>query len=374
MPDDYHILLGEAVSQLLKKDYPFAVYSHPFEEQSSIVAQTRKIHYIFDIKEICKGKGFVIAPFESIISETGYMIQPDLFATDKEDIIKVLKTLSNLPINKTSYIKSVNREITHDEYLETVDFLIQKLNDGTLNKIVFSRVLKKELPKDFDIFSFFLKLKSKYKNAFVFIFNIPESGLWIGATPETLLSKRENGDVEIISLAGTTLRIDDKTKIEWGEKELQEQEYVSQYIRLTISGLGINHYQEQPVETIFAGHLAHLKTVFVIPSNNINGKVGELVKSLHPTPAVCGLPKIDAYNYIEKAEKHDRKYYTGFLGPWGLNNKYNLFVNLRCAEIKKNEMVLYVGGGLTTGSIPEKEWQETELKAKTLISVLESSR
>ena len=116
-----------------------------------------------------------------------------------------------------------------------------------------------------------------------------------------------------------------------------------------------------------------MNTTFRIPETSVGDKLGELIKRLHPTPAVCGLSKIDAYNLIERAEIHDRRYYTGYLGPWGLDNKKQLFVNLRCAEINDKHMYLYVGGGLTGDSVPEKEWEETLQKAKTLMSVIESA-
>ncbi len=95
---------------------------------------------------------------------------------------------------------------------------------------------------------------------------------------------------------------------------------------------------------------------------------------MHPTPAVCGIPLDSAKQFIKQTEGYDRKYYTGFLGPCNVNGKTNLFVNLRCAELFANNINLYIGGGITKDSIPEKEWEETELKSKTLLSVLEDNK
>jgi isochorismate synthase len=74
---------------------------------------------------------------------------------------------------------------------------------------------------------------------------------------------------------------------------------------------------------------------------------------------------------IRIVEKHDRGFYTGFLGPWNLSGESKLYVNLRCAQLHKNKMSLYVGGGLTAESNPEDEWEETVRKSQTLLSVLE---
>jgi len=95
---------------------------------------------------------------------------------------------------------------------------------------------------------------------------------------------------------------------------------------------------------------------------------------LHPTPAVCGLPKNEAKSFILENENYDRKYYTGFLGELNSDvngiNTSSLYVNLRCMEIAKDEAIIYVGGGITKDSIPEKEWEETVRKTATMKKVL----
>ena len=61
---------------------------------------------------------------------------------------------------------------------------------------------------------------------------------------------------------------------------------------------------------------------------------------------------------------------AGFLGEMNMNEKTELFVNLRCAELQGNRVVVYVGGGVTVGSIPKKEWEETFAKTQTIKKVL----
>ncbi|NTW26283.1 MAG: hypothetical protein HGA37_16405, partial [Lentimicrobium sp.] len=69
----------------------------------------------------------------------------------------------------------------------------------------------------------------------------------------------------------------------------------------------------------------------------------------------------------------DRAYYTGYLGPVG-NGAANLFVNLRCTRIIKDNALVYVGGGLTADSMPQAEWDETVLKSSTMLSAIEKMR
>ncbi len=91
---------------------------------------------------------------------------------------------------------------------------------------------------------------------------------------------------------------------------------------------------------------------------------------MHPTPAVAGQPKEEAICYIKQLEPHDRDYYTGFLGPIRPHGETDLFVNLRCMKICPEYISLYVGGGITLESDPAEEWNETQLKAQSLLKIM----
>ena len=79
-----------------------------------------------------------------------------------------------------------------------------------------------------------------------------------------------------------------------------------------------------------------------------------------------------AYDFILKNEAYDREYYTGFLGPMneGENKETNLYVNLRCLKFEGGEVSIFVGGGITSESIPEAEWEETQHKCQTMMALL----
>ena len=95
----------------------------------------------------------------------------------------------------------------------------------------------------------------------------------------------------------------------------------------------------------------------------------ELLKALHPTPAVGGMPKDLSKEFILQNEGYDRTFYAGFMG-FDNGNEAEYFVNLRCAQLFSNKVKLYVGGGIMPDSIPEKEWKETEMKSKTIGELL----
>ena len=91
---------------------------------------------------------------------------------------------------------------------------------------------------------------------------------------------------------------------------------------------------------------------------------------LHPTSAVCGMPLEESKKFILANESHERSFYSGYLGPVNIQNETELFVNLRCAKVFKNKLRLFSGAGITDDSIPEKEWEETELKCNILAQKL----
>ncbi len=359
-----------ALHLLQKKEIPFAVYKHPESNEVCIVAQVKPVHLVHNVKEICYSSGFLIFPFESATTGVGYFINSDLLACDDKSLEKFIHKVGNIPDKSSKTEKTETDELSKSEYLKVAQKLIKKMKAGELQKVVLSRLKVVKPGSGFDPASFFLRLVKQYPDTFVYLFSIPETGMWIGATPEILLSQKSGNDVVIMSLAGTA-PYPSNGVVQWGDKEIVEQQYVSDFIRERLLRLGIDNFEESPPKTVRAGHLAHIQTIFKVSGLDKHSHIDKLLKELHPTPAVCGLPQRDAYKLIDSVEPHGRKFYTGFLGPWLLNGKSDLYVNLRCAEINDDTLNLYVGGGLTAESDPEKEWQETELKAQTLLSVVD---
>ena len=174
-----------------------------------------------------------------------------------------------------------------------------------------------------------------------------------------------------MALAGTQV-FRGYTDPDWGAKERQEHQYVVDYIVDQIqdptNGIILKDFRVSEIYTSKAGSLLHLKA-------DIEGEIGdfnlkELLKTLHPTPAVCGLPKEAAKAFILEHENYQRGFYTGFLGEMNVKGSTELFVNLRCAEFNNEEVAIYVGGGVTQDSDPQKEWIETIRKTQTMKSVL----
>jgi len=340
----------------LKAELPFVAYRHPnASEIKGVFQKNTNLNYSKDFSE----PGFVFAPFDD----------------DDHAILFPLATseVYNAPFSDTDFnanskknekanVQSIKTKASH---IELVQKGINFLNNKSLKKVVLSRIEMIAIP-DFEIITTFKKLLVNYKNAMVYVWFHPNIGLWLGATPETLL-KVDKDIFTTMALAGTQ-PFQGSLDVVWQEKERQEQQYVTDFILDNLSDkFNITNVSEP--HTIKAGSLLHLCTDI---SGRLSSQISlaELVKKLHPTPAVCGLPKLPAKDFILENEAYDREYYTGFLGELNIDKTSNLFVNLRCMQVLQKQLAIYIGGGITVDSHPEKEWEETVAKSKVMLKVI----
>ena len=226
---------------------------------------------------------------------------------------------------------------------------------GHLDKVVVSRT--KLLPKAAAPEVVFRRLCDMHPRALVYLMHHPVEGTWCGATPELLLRAQQR-DVDTVSLAGTRRN---GSQADWTPKEQQEQQVVTDHIVDVLKAQGARDITMSGPHDKQYGDLVHLETKI---SARVDGDLHRLAKALHPTPAVCGRPVDKATAFIRTQEQHNRTYYAGFLG-WSSPMGCAYYVNLRCAHWAKNGVVLFAGGGIVEGSVPEDEWLETEAKLQS---------
>ncbi len=265
---------------------------------------------------------------------------------------------------------------TEAEYTWLVRQGMAAIEEKAVVKVVSSRAARRPLPVGFDPLRAFEKLRTKYPQAFVSLVSVPGVGTWLGATPEVLAEVTADGYFRTVALAATqpaTAAATPRTAI-WRQKEIEEQALVARYIVSCFKQLRLREYHETGPRTVVAGQLLHLRTDFevdlkTVPFPNLGT---DMLRLLHPTSAVGGMPKAAALEFLRRHEGYDRAYYSGFLGPVNVTapGVARLFVNLRCLQVRAHEAVLYAGTGLTADSDPEREWQETEMKLQTVATVL----
>ena len=265
------------------------------------------------------------------------------------------------------------------QFIKAVELAVNAIRQNQFKKVVLSKKKEISYSDEFQPAKAFFKLAKAYPHAFVSLVNLPEQNeLWLGASPETLVEQKSTGIFKTMSLAGTQKAIDKqgdiipKNDIRWGQKEIEEHALVSRYIVECFKKIRLREYTETGPKTILAGNVYHLRTQFDVDTIALN--YPELptlmLKLLHPTSAICGEPKIPSLNFLTNNEGYDRSFYSGFLGPVHVEGESNVFVNLRTVRLKDEIATFFAGAGITEDSIPEREWEETEMKCDTLLKVI----
>ena len=362
--------LDRLVDTLLEKNAAFACWFHPLEEEPQLVAGSADdIIHPGSIAELSSLEGFVFAPFRMLQSCPVVLLQPSIHLKGYTQILSFdPDELPGCALSEESFDTCVSTPF--DDYLACVKRAIGQIREERFSKVIVSRRICK--PRgDESLGKLFCRMREKNPSVFVFVVNLPDSGLWMGATPELLFCS-DGICARTVSLAATQpLRPDGRYC--WFTKEIEEQAFVSRYTVDVLHRFGFSDYRTTGPQDLETAAVAHLKTEFFFPGERIEGRLGGFVEQLFPTPAVCGLPKDAAAGFIHEFEPHDRHYYTGFLGPWRLGgNGTDVYVNLRSMEIEPSQYILYVGGGITARSNPEHEWEETAHKARTLLNAIEA--
>ncbi len=349
----------EYIKQLIKESKAFAFYRMPGEDEFSfITGEVMSVHSFDFINQ----RGFVFYPYEVEDDIPAYFISSD-------QLMKISsEQLNEIELHGDYLFTSGGVDTVDDysSYYNRITALIQELKTGKAQKAILSRVHVRadKLENPFQLLSI---LAMKYAQAFVYMIHIPGRETWVGATPETLL--RISGDImQTVSVAATKALKDSR---DWTAKEFEEQDLVTRYIEQIFKSHQVGYRKHGP-DDYYAGNVMHLKTRFEALKPEQPQKLKAILQDLHPTPAVCGLPKTAAKSLIKSVEDHNRRYYSGFLGPVDSDSVTHLFVNIRCMKLLTGKQMLYIGGGITTRSEPEKEWNETIIKSHTLLDALEN--
>ena len=337
----------------------FAFYRLPYKDSYTLVMQNDDDpEKLSSVDELNGKSGFVIAPFMPSEECPILLMRPD--------VVKHIKLKAEMTIQEAEVSLSSKKE--KQAYAQDFETFHEQLEKGKFDKIVLARCskMRSQACAHIQAKELFLKACQMYPRLFIALVSTTQSGTWLMATPEILLSG--NGcEFKTMALAGTqpapaSTIVSDKPieGVEWQEKDQMEQQYVTDYIEDVISEFS-QHYTKKGPFTTMAAQLYHLRI----------DCLGDVLDELFPTPAICGIPKEETRQFILDNESIDRKYYSGFVGPLMPNGETHLYVSLRCMNIHQGgKFDLYAGGGLLAESEMEKEWLETEAKMQTMRKVV----
>lgn len=361
---------------LTNENFPLVLYQNP-GEGPLLMTQFGKMKS-FDGGLEGLGEGFVIASYQG----PQYFLEAEMiYHLESGELqfhpAREIPDFSELKGESIGYYSSevAPSQTAKDEFIQAIEHIVHATQTTDLLKVVPSKIkLINQGYKDLDLINAFFKLCESYPNALISLVTTPETGTWLGASPEVLIDVEDAKKFVTMSLAGTQRFNKDLPlhEVPWTQKEIEEQAMVSRYIINRFKEIRLREFVEVGPRTVQAGNLVHLCSTFTVDMVETNfpdlGSV--MLKLLHPTSAVCGMPKKLAQDHLEKVEMSQRRLYAGFLGPVNVNNGIHLYVNLRCMEVFEHQSALHAGAGITQYSIAEDEWLETEMKCNTLLQII----
>ncbi len=344
------------LKETIESSRSFVAYRLPNESVASGFAITRACPFqLPDVNFVGSEINFMLAPFDSV--------HPGLILKGEGEPVALRISDVNVPEIQNDDYNLPASEFLRERYSLAFQRVSEALERGIADKVVLARREAVE-PVASDLLpSIFEQLCRLHPHAFVYLVDHPQTGRWMGASPEPFLQKR-NGVIETVAQAAT--RNVNALSEDWSHKELEEQGLVSVFMEEVFGRFGAAVLHKTGPEPTRAGEMVHLKTSYRINADSITGSMGEFVDALHPTPALCGYPKDEALEVIREVEDFSREWYGGFLGPLSKHG-FHLFVNIRCMKMTNEATYLYLGGGITRESVEEQEWEETRLKARTLL-------
>lgn len=287
---------------------------------------------------------------------------------DQSDIINGTSD-SKLQVNSFSSGKA------HQKWVQNVNHAKDLIKSNVFDKIVMAR--EERLTTDYQAKPTKLlhHLRKDYPDCYSFLYQINDQAVFIGCTPEKLLSV-ESDRLYTDGLAGSISRGKTATQDELlsrkllsSGKDLSEHQYVVDSILEKLERYSSDiDYPDQPGIRKYA-NVQHLYTPITASLQNATDVIA-LLQKLHPTPAVGGYPQEQALPYIQELEQIERGWYAGPIGWLNHKGRSEFAVAIRSGLIQPNKVRFYAGCGIVEGSDPEAEWKETELKLMPMLNAL----
>lgn len=351
--------LSVRLTEALLSQQPFVAFHSPGAQEVVLLPpEAIQLQSLHSLSEIGGKEGFLFAPFVPDSSHPLWLLHPQ-------------KNLERYPLpNLTidTLLSSRSTTIPTEVYQKAFERFIQGIRQEGMQKLVLSRHQVVATPLGFSPLTLFFSLCQQLPQSYSYLSYIPESGLWIGSTPELLLAQEEDLWHTVALAATQPYQEGAPLPKHWSPSLQQEHQYVADYIREVLKDLGIIAQEKGPYPTA-AGVVAHLKSDFYF-SLTTRETIGTLVAKLHPTPAICGVPMPQARSFIQQYEGYTRGYYSGIVGWLSPQQEMALYINLRCLQASAQKLTLYAGGGLLSTSDCYQEWLETERKMQTLLQFI----
>ena len=255
-------------------------------------------------------------------------------------------------------------ELSNKKLKQLINKGIQLVEEGVLEKIVLASRVKIEFKNELDLIQILKKLKNNKPNTCRYVWRRNNKDIIFGASPEKLFSfSKPNLILEAI--AGTVSSDLNPNLLLKSSKDLKEHNYVIEHIIKCLKILNIDNYKKSSLKVTSFGDISHLQTLVFSKMEKICPF--EMLRILHPSPAVCGSPKKEAMEWINTLESFPRENYASPIGWVDSKGNSEFRVAIRGARYIDQNLEFTAGAGIIKGSILDKEIDEIQIKFKSLV-------
>jgi len=306
---------------------------------------------------------------------------PDVFARLRrraEALRAELTALGDGSVRQRSPVRGRGAATDRARWEETVQESLGAIRLGLISKAVLARTLDVELDEQLDPVDVVAHLWSVNRASYVFLFEPTPGSTLVGAAPETVATLRD-GVFHATAVAGSIRRGNTpKEQAELAARLLaSDKDRAEQRIALDdmVARLGTVAHQirtdPQP-HVLTLDRIQHLETEI---RASVPAEIGvlDLLRLLHPTPAVCGLPRDSAMAFLAEEEPFERGWYAGPVGLFDAEGNGIFVPALRMGVSTGSGWRLFAGAGIVEGSVPSSEWEETAIKFEPMLEALAAS-
>ena len=304
------------------------------------------------------------------------------FSLENDSMARVLNEISNL--NESVSISDdipdmISRMDIPDKngWISSVESVLLTLEQNQIEKVVLARKTIFGFNGNLSPFAVQKKLAAEALGCYNFFFQFESDTVFLGATPERLYYRKGN-NIFTEAVAGTRPRgYDDESDNFLGQqllnstKEILEHRLVLDSIKNILNNICSLMNNNEQVSLLKLSKVQHLVTHF---DGLLNDSVTDvdILREMHPTPAVGGVPKDKSMQTINDLEPFERGWYAGPVG-WIGKDSAEFAVAIRSGLINENCLFLYSGAGIVNGSCPDDEWHEIENKLGNFIKAVSKS-
>ena len=309
--------------------------------------------------------------FDHVRGETVY------FYRDEDRLDELVKLTKNPDDIGSLSFTTPRVNMSKDRYEELVERAKAYITSGDIFQVVLSK--RQDFEVDGDLTNFYLSLRRINPSPYMYFLKMGNQKI-IGSSPEMLV--RVNGNtVETFPIAGTRPTVKDTSKNKALAEELlsdpkERAEHVM-LVDLARNDVGrVSRFGSVRVPEFMKVHeYSHVQHIV----SRVVGKLKDdcdcydALRAVFPAGTVSGAPKVRAMEIIEESEPSRRGPYAGAVGYFSYNGNADFAITIRTLVADGNKCSIQAGGGIVADSVPEREWFETEHKAKALMKALELS-